>query len=265
MRFSVNGKYVKPVTRKGNYEIVKENDNSYLLDMGTTKEWFPKILCKPVYWCVDCKHLDGTYCQLHDFERPYQYEHICEDLELKNISPKSTKPTSWNPAHFGDIPFESEPNGQLTIFQEVVDEPPDPDDYPCFEAYEEAWNDCEIREQQNSTKTFREQEIHTDVFREQEIREQQNSTKTFREQEIHTDVFREQEIREQPDSDRALKCSLTPSQKIVDKANSKGLKGTFDLKKIGKNYYWYIRFREQGILRSVYLGKAKPEITKQLL
>jgi hypothetical protein len=193
-RFSVNGKYVKPAGRPRTFEVVKENANNYLLDTGTVKEWFSKIVCKPAYWCVDCKHLNNGYCELNQIERPHQYEYICEHLELKNIEPKSTKPERWNPDHFEPIGFNAEPDGQLTIFQEAVDEPPEPDDYSCFEAYEDPWQEWEVREQENS--------------------------------------------------DRVLKCSLTPPQKIIDKANFKGLKGTFDLKEIKNNLYWYIRYRE---------------------
>ncbi|MEH2222589.1 hypothetical protein [Nostoc sp.] len=48
----------------------------------------------------------------------------------------------WNPAHFGDVPFQTDGN-QVTIFWDS-DEPPDPDDYLNREDYEQAWGEWEI-------------------------------------------------------------------------------------------------------------------------
>lgn len=47
--------------------------------------------------------------------------------------------TPWNPAHFGHVDFQKEPDGQLTIFFEDSHEPPDPDDFASLEAYKIAW------------------------------------------------------------------------------------------------------------------------------
>ncbi|MHC5727115.1 MAG: DUF4102 domain-containing protein [Nostoc sp.] len=49
----------------------------------------------------------------------------------------------WNPADFGEVPFKSD-NGQLTIFYDDSQEPPDPDDYLNQEEYEQAWSEWEI-------------------------------------------------------------------------------------------------------------------------
>lgn len=45
----------------------------------------------------------------------------------------------WNPAHFGHVNFQKEPDGQLTIFFEDAHEPPDPDYFTNLEAYKIAW------------------------------------------------------------------------------------------------------------------------------
>ncbi|MHC5822569.1 MAG: DUF4102 domain-containing protein [Nostoc sp.] len=44
----------------------------------------------------------------------------------------------WNPADFGEVPFKSD-NGQLTIFYDDSQEPPDPDDYQTLNDYHQAW------------------------------------------------------------------------------------------------------------------------------
>ncbi|HLO88746.1 MAG TPA: hypothetical protein VK203_27580 [Nostocaceae cyanobacterium] len=49
---------------------------------------------------------------------------------------------SWNAADFGETPFLLEENGQLTIFFDTSQEPPDPDDYKDLKDYENAW--CEF-------------------------------------------------------------------------------------------------------------------------
>ena len=49
----------------------------------------------------------------------------------------------WNPAHFGHVDFKKESDGQLTIFFEDTNEPPDPDDFANLEAYEIAWIEWE--------------------------------------------------------------------------------------------------------------------------
>lgn len=49
----------------------------------------------------------------------------------------------WNPAHFGEVPHEVEEGGQLTIFFDTTSEPPEPDDYPSLEAFEQAWKQWE--------------------------------------------------------------------------------------------------------------------------
>jgi hypothetical protein len=49
----------------------------------------------------------------------------------------------WNPAHFGHTDFQKETDGQLTIFFEDTNEPPDPDDFASIAAYEIAWTEWE--------------------------------------------------------------------------------------------------------------------------
>ncbi|MEH2263824.1 Arm DNA-binding domain-containing protein [Nostoc sp.] len=53
--------------------------------------------------------------------------------------------TRWNPARFGEVPRKLSDNGQLTIFFDDSDEPPDPDDYLNLDDYEQAWGEWELR------------------------------------------------------------------------------------------------------------------------
>ncbi|MEH1981405.1 MAG: Arm DNA-binding domain-containing protein [Nostoc sp.] len=53
--------------------------------------------------------------------------------------------TRWNPAHFGEVPRKQDSDGQLTIFYDDSEEPPDPDDYLNLEEYEQAWREWELR------------------------------------------------------------------------------------------------------------------------
>ncbi|MBD2771191.1 hypothetical protein [Iningainema tapete] len=54
---------------------------------------------------------------------------------------------SWNPAHFGDTARLSEPDGQLTIFWDSSEEPPDPDDFGTVQEFENAWREWEQGQQ----------------------------------------------------------------------------------------------------------------------
>ncbi|MHC5717646.1 MAG: hypothetical protein ACYTX0_37465, partial [Nostoc sp.] len=47
-----------------------------------------------------------------------------DEITLQHPQPEQR----WNPADFGEVPFKSD-NGQLTIFYDDSQEPPDPDDY----------------------------------------------------------------------------------------------------------------------------------------
>nr|WP_322714199.1 hypothetical protein [Nostoc sp. ChiSLP03a]MDZ8215424.1 hypothetical protein [Nostoc sp. ChiSLP03a] len=49
----------------------------------------------------------------------------------------------WNPAHFGEVPHQVSDNGQLTIFYDDIEEPPDPDDFLNLTEFEQAWSDWE--------------------------------------------------------------------------------------------------------------------------
>ena len=53
------------------------------------------------------------------------------------------KTDRWNPKHFGETPRVAEENGQLSIFFDTSHEPPEPDDYPDLESYEQAWEQWE--------------------------------------------------------------------------------------------------------------------------
>ena len=51
----------------------------------------------------------------------------------------------WNPADFGEVPHKSDSDGQLTIFFDDSDEPPDPDDYQNLNDYHRAWTEWKTR------------------------------------------------------------------------------------------------------------------------
>ncbi|MFB2839770.1 hypothetical protein [Floridanema evergladense] len=51
----------------------------------------------------------------------------------------------WNPAHFGDLEFNADDNGQLNLLKVATTEPPEPDDYPNLQDYEAAWGEWEKR------------------------------------------------------------------------------------------------------------------------
>ena len=51
----------------------------------------------------------------------------------------------WNPADFGEVPHKSDSDGQLTIFYDDSDEPPDPDDYKTVNDYHRAWAEWRTR------------------------------------------------------------------------------------------------------------------------
>lgn len=50
----------------------------------------------------------------------------------------------WNPADFGEVPHKLDPDGQVSIFYEDIDEPPDPDDFKNLDDYHQAWAEWEI-------------------------------------------------------------------------------------------------------------------------
>ncbi|MDZ8096709.1 MAG: hypothetical protein RMZ42_32945 [Nostoc sp. DedQUE05] len=66
------------------------------------------------------------------------------------IAPEHPDPeTRWNPADFGEVPYKSD-NGQLTIFFDDSNEPPEPDDYLNRDDYSlawEKWESARVREQ----------------------------------------------------------------------------------------------------------------------
>ncbi|MDZ7970311.1 MAG: DUF4102 domain-containing protein [Nostoc sp. DedSLP03] len=64
----------------------------------------------------------------------------------EETAPQHLQPeTRWNPAHFGEVPHKVSDNGQLTIFFDDSEEPPDPDDYLTLDDYEQAWGEWELR------------------------------------------------------------------------------------------------------------------------
>ena len=80
------------------------------------------------------------------------------------VAPEHTDSDRWNPADFGEVPHKLDDGGQLTIFYDDSQEPPDPDDYQNLDDYEQAWGEWKalVREQVNidTTKTAPEHNSH---------------------------------------------------------------------------------------------------------
>ncbi|MEH2331560.1 DUF4102 domain-containing protein [Nostoc sp.] len=55
------------------------------------------------------------------------------------LAPQQGEDNHWNPADFGEVPHKVSENGQLTIFFDDSDEPPDPDDFKNRDDYHQAW------------------------------------------------------------------------------------------------------------------------------
>ncbi|MEH1769184.1 MAG: DUF4102 domain-containing protein [Nostoc sp.] len=61
------------------------------------------------------------------------------------VAPEHPQPEErWNPADFGEVPHKLENDGQLSIFYDDSQEPPDPDDYKNLDDYHRAWAEWEI-------------------------------------------------------------------------------------------------------------------------
>ncbi len=74
-------------------------------------------------------------------ERATIHDPYWDEVEIAPEHPELE--TRWNPADFGEVPYKTD-NGQLTIFFDDSDEPPDPNDYLNLDDYEQAWKQWEI-------------------------------------------------------------------------------------------------------------------------
>ncbi|MEH2137148.1 hypothetical protein [Nostoc sp.] len=62
------------------------------------------------------------------------------------LAPQHEEPEQrWNPADFGEVPHKLDSDGQLTIFYDDSDEPPDPDDFKNLDDYHQAWAEWRTR------------------------------------------------------------------------------------------------------------------------
>ncbi len=68
------------------------------------------------------------------------YDPAWDEIE---IAPQHTS-NRWNPAHFGEVSRKVDDGGQVSIFWDNSDEPPDPDNYLNLEEYEQAWREWEL-------------------------------------------------------------------------------------------------------------------------
>ena len=60
------------------------------------------------------------------------------------VAPEHTDSDRWNPADFGELPHKLDKGGQLSIFSDDTQEPPDPDDYKNLDEYHQAWGEWEV-------------------------------------------------------------------------------------------------------------------------
>ncbi|MBE9229763.1 hypothetical protein IQ264_30630 [Phormidium sp. LEGE 05292] len=76
---------------------------------------------------------------------------VTEVPETEVTTPKIAKNEEvndrWNPAHFGDLHFNAEDNGQLNLLQPTTTEPPEPDDYPNLASFEAAWTEWKMQQE----------------------------------------------------------------------------------------------------------------------
>ncbi|MEH2243390.1 hypothetical protein [Nostoc sp.] len=63
------------------------------------------------------------------------------DIVPQHLGPEDR----WNPADFGEVSHKSDSDGQLTIFYDDSDEPPEPDDYKNLNDYHCAWAEWRTR------------------------------------------------------------------------------------------------------------------------
>jgi hypothetical protein len=75
------------------------------------------------------------------FERTTVHDPYWDEV----VAPEHPQSESrWNPADFGEVAHKVADDGQLTIFYDDSQEPPDPDDYLNRDDYEQAWQQWEI-------------------------------------------------------------------------------------------------------------------------
>ncbi|MEH1817302.1 MAG: hypothetical protein V7L09_33565 [Nostoc sp.] len=88
-----------------------------------------------------------TLFDLQAFTKSSSPTPLCDPAwDEEETAPQHPEPeTRWNPAHFGEVPHKVSDNGQLTIFFDDSDEPPDPDDHLNRDDYEQAWEQWELR------------------------------------------------------------------------------------------------------------------------
>lgn len=96
------------------------------------------------YWDEICDTVDEILQPLIDLDAaPASSGQFLE----KEFAPEQVEDIRWNPDHFGNASHKIDEGGQLTIFYDSSNEPPDPDDYPNLHDYEAAWREWENKHQ----------------------------------------------------------------------------------------------------------------------
>ncbi|MEH1811935.1 MAG: hypothetical protein V7K26_03640 [Nostoc sp.] len=99
-----------------------------------------------------------TLFDLQAFTKSSSPTPLCDPAwHEEETAPQHPEPeTRWNPAHFGEVADKIDDDGQLTIFFDECDEPPDPDDYLSLDDYKLACNQWEstVREQDTQVSTL---------------------------------------------------------------------------------------------------------------
>ena len=85
-----------------------------------------------------------------------QHKDLVGEQPFLDTAPQEIESDRWNLADFGgEIPRKLDANGQLSIFYDHSEEPPDPDDYQTLNDYHRAWADWRTRVgEQVSNATF---------------------------------------------------------------------------------------------------------------
>ena len=94
---------------------------------------------------------------------PSEKKIIVHDRYWDEIVAPQQEDNRWNPADFGEVPHIVDSDGQLTIFLDDGNEPPDPDDYLNLDDYEQAWAEWEILVGAQVTSSTIESSVETRV------------------------------------------------------------------------------------------------------
>jgi DNA (cytosine-5)-methyltransferase 1 len=186
--YSCPGKWIAKL--QAEYESGRVTEAIALVPAATDTNWLSPLLDSQLvcFWKGRIKFLDTDYqpkqsarqshCLVYWGDNKQKFKKVFDEVGIvKNVD-------SWNPADFGDLPYKADSaalasprasGDQLTIFCDY-NEPPEPDDYPNTPAYEQAWAEWELKNNQPKDKTMTFQFSGTQAIAEQisQLQEQLN-------------------------------------------------------------------------------------------